>query len=358
MRLRRLEAWVVEMTLAVPYQVAYTSYHAAANVFVRLVTDSKLVGLGCAGPSAHVTGEDAEGVRRALVEVAGPLLEGADATRLGPLSARLEEALAGRPAARAAADMALHDLWAKRAGLPLWKILGGFREAFPISMMIGIESPEETLAQGRRYLAEGFRQLKVKGGHDVDGDVARLRALRQLAGPGAGIAFDANQGYDVAAARRFLDETRDLDLAFFEQPTPQDAPEMLAEVGRGRPGAGLMADECLMSPADALALAVSGGVEYFNLKLMRLGGLDACRPVLGVARAAGIGCMVGCMDESELAIAAGLALAVSSPVFRFADLDGHIGLGGDPGVGAVRLADGVLHPSEAPGLGLADLRDG
>jgi len=358
-KLLRLEAWRSSLTLETPYEVAYTRHETAENVFLRLVTDGPLVGLGCAGPSPHVTGEDAADVVASLRERAAPCLEGADATRLAPLLEALEQALPGKPAARAAADMALHDLAAKRAGAPLWKLLGGQRAGMLTSMTVGILPPEETLAEARRHLEAGFRSLKLKGGHDLEGDLTRCRAVRELAGPEVLISFDANQGYDLERAVAFRHRAAELDLAYLEQPTPQAAPELLAEVAARAPeGPPLMADECLMSPADALALAARGGVELFNLKLMRLGGLAPARQVLEVGRAGGVASMVGCMDEAALAIGAGLALALSSPAVRYADLDGHIGLGGDPAPGAVNLREGVLYPAPGPGLGVEDWPEG
>src|SRR5207253_1605576 len=92
----------------------------------------------------------------------------------------------------------------------------------------------------------------------------------------------------------------------------------------------------------------------FNIKLMKMGGLTPALAVLAVGRAAGIDAMIGCMDEIACGIAAGLHLALASPAVRYADLDGHIGLRGDPSVAAVRLVDGVLHP--CPGAGLGDWR--
>lgn len=352
-KLTRVEAWPVKMRLAEPYVIAYESVEEATNVFLRLETDAGVVGCGCAGPDEDVCGETAEDVLTATREVLEPVLRGNHALRAGPLLEELAAALAGRPAALAMADMALRDIAGKVSGLPLYRMLGGEAEGaegMVTSVTVGILPEEETVRCARRWLERGFSCLKLKGGLDREADAARALKVREAAGEDVELRFDANGGYTVEETLAFARQVAPARLEFIEQPTPRDRPELLAEVAAELELA-VMADELLMSPGDARAIASTRGADMLNVKLMKVGGIARAMEIDEVACSAGMPVMIGCMDEAALAIAAGLHLALARPNIRYADLDGHFDLEGDPSDGAVILEDGRLRPTGKPGLG-------
>jgi L-alanine-DL-glutamate epimerase-like enolase superfamily enzyme len=161
MKITAVHAWIVRMRLAEPYSIAYESVAEATNVFFRLETDWGTVGYGCAAPDPHVTGEDPADVVRALDERAGSDLKGSDPLRHAMLMERLKKSLRDQPSARAAVDMALYDILGKVAGLPVWKLLGGYRRRIRTSVTVGILPERETVSAAQDLKARAFRCLKL-----------------------------------------------------------------------------------------------------------------------------------------------------------------------------------------------------
>ena len=351
MRIVRIEAWPLEMPLEEPYTIAYQTIASASNVFVRIVTDGKLTGSGCAAPDPEITGETPESVLQAI-ETAGPGLQGEDPLRHTLLTEKLRSAIRNDRSARAALDMALYDLLGKACGVPVWKLLGGFRDSIRTSVTIGILPAQETVRRARDWVGRGFSSLKLKGGRDVEDDISRLHQVRKAVGKQIEIRFDANQGYSVEEAVRFVDGVHQAGVELLEQPTPSAHPEMLGLVA-SQVAMPVMADESLISLRDTFRLARSDQADMVNIKLMKVAGISQALAVDSVAQAAGMKSMVGCMDEAALGIAAGLHFALARPNVAYADLDGHLGLKGDPSAAAVILRDGVLYPAEGAGLGFA-----
>ncbi len=351
MRITRVEAEPLRMPLETPYAIAYEEVSSVTNVLIRIHTNGPLTGVGVAAPDRYVTGEAPERVEGVITEVAAPLLKGSDPLRFARLLDRTAKPLAAWPSVRSGVDIALRDLLGKVAGLPLYKILGGVRDRMKTSVTIGILPEKETVAEARALVAAGFRALKLKGGRDAEGDIVRTLKVREAVGERVAIRFDANQGYTEAEAVRFVTGTVKAKVEVLEQPTPKGEPALLGRVTRRVP-IPVMADECLVDLRDAFRLAKRSLADMVNIKLMKVGGLQEAAAINAVARAAGLEVMVGCMDEVALGIAAGLAFSLSSPNVVYADLDGHIGLRGDPTTSALQLRDGFLYPSPLPGLGL------
>jgi len=350
MKIVSVEAWPERFKLASPYTIAYETVTEVVNVFLCIGTDTGPVGFGCAAPDEAVTGESAASAKKAIREVVEPAMIGSDPLRLAMIMERLREPLAEHPSVRAAVDMALHDILGKRAGLPLWKLLGGYRDRIKTSITIGILPVRATVELASAWFIQGFRCLKIKGGVDLDADVERLLKVREELGSKIELRFDANQGYTVEQTLDLVKRAKRARLQLIEQPTPRGKPELMAQISSRTP-IPIMADESLMNLRDAFRLAKNDLVDMVNIKLMKVGGIAEAQHINSVARAAGFEVMVGCMDESALSIAAGLHFALARPNVVFADLDGHIGLMDDPAALAVHIRDGHLHPTGRPGLG-------
>jgi L-alanine-DL-glutamate epimerase-like enolase superfamily enzyme len=346
MKIRKVEAWPVALELREPYTISYETIERTTNVFLRIETDREVIGFGCAAPDPQITGETSQSVLKAVDDI----IKGSDPLRSALLIERLEPLLKSQPSALAAVDMALHDILGKVSGLPLWKLLGGFRDRIKTSVTIGILPEDETVVHARDLVAKGFKCLKIKGGKDVDSDSVRVVKVREAVGPEIELRFDANQGFSVEQALKFVKETHRARLELFEQPTPKGQPDLLGRV-TSSVQIPIMADESLMTLRDAFRIARRNLADMVNVKLMKVGGISVALQINSVARSAGLEIMVGCMDESALSIAAGLHFALARPNVLYADLDGHLDLVDDPCSGAVIIRNGILFPTNRPGLG-------
>jgi L-alanine-DL-glutamate epimerase-like enolase superfamily enzyme len=350
MKISHLQAWPVKLGLTEPYTIAYETIESTTNIFLRIETSTGILGHGCAAPDLEITGETPDSVLSVFREIIEPNLKGTDPLRSALLLERLKPNLQGHSSALAMVDIALHDILGKVAGLPIYKLLGGFRDRMKTSITIGIMPPQETVAKAKEFVAKGFKVLKIKGGKDVEEDIRRIDAVREAVGKSIELRFDANQGYTVEQSLYFVEATRQAKVELLEQPTPKAQLDLLGKVTSGV-HIPVMADESLMNLRDAFRLARRDLVDTINLKLMKVGGIAEAIQINAVARAANLEVMVGCMDEAALGIAAGLHFALARPNVIYADLDGHLDLIGDPTDGAVILKDGVLFPTNQPGLG-------
>jgi len=353
MKIEKVEAWEEAVGLERPYTIARRTIDAVTIFFVRLEAAGGLRGFGSASPAPGVTGETPEACAAALAGENLAWLEGRDLRHLGALTRELERRFPETPAARAALDMALYDLFARHLGVPVVDLLGRCHDGLVTSITIGIQSTEEALAEAEEYVGRGFRCLKVKIGRKLDEDLERLEKLRERVGAGVAIRVDGNQGYHGGETDELVAASGRLGLEFIEQPMPRSyLNEMLswtyAVSGR------MAADESLHGEADAQNLVADNVFGIFNVKLMKCGGIT---PALGIARTAELyerELMWGCMDESALSIAAALHAAYASPATRYLDLDGHLDLAKDPFSGGFWLEDGRLYldPEAGSGLGV------
>jgi L-alanine-DL-glutamate epimerase-like enolase superfamily enzyme len=352
MKITKAIYWTEKLPLTRPYTIAYDRIESVQNLFVRLQAEDGSVGLGVASPAADVTGEGVSECRQALADALEGLPPGTD---FRPLKTRLrdvEKTIPHAPAARAAIDMALHDLWATHLGLPLVDLLGRVHRSLPTSITIGIDSVEKSIEEAEEYTGRGFRILKVKIGRSMAEDVERLHRIRQKIGRETNIRVDANQGYTADKFESFLRQTASLDLEFVEQPLDArdlDSMRRLPETARAK----VAADESLLDARDALTcLEPPRPFGIYNIKLMKCGGIEPAMQIAEIARLAGIDLMWGCMDESIVGIAAALHAALASPATRYLDLDGHLDLARDPIRGGFVLEDGELSLTANPGLGV------
>ncbi len=336
----QLHAEILTVTTRHPFIIARGGQSSYRTVFVRLVDQDGAEGWGEAAPSRYY-GETADSALLAVQQFA-PVLANADAWSLDAIERELEKTLRGNAAARCAVSAALHDLAARRLGVPLWRYWGLDRAAAPrSSFTIGI-APDEATLRARVREAAHYPILKIKLGSHWDREV--LRIVREEA-PGAQLRVDANAAWTAKQALAMLDALHDVGVDMLEQPLP---PQDLAGLRfvRERAAIAVVADESCLVASDIPKLA--GVVDGVNIKLAKCGSLREALRMIAVARAHDMRVMCGCMIETTLGIA---AAAHFSPLLDDADLDGAALLSDDPFEGP-GIPNGQVTLGDTPGLGV------
>ncbi len=333
-----LSSKILELKTRHPFIIARGSQDTYRTVLVRLVDHEGIEGLGEAAPQRYY-GETTETVLAAL-EVYASVLP-SDPAHLEHAEARMIDALHGNNSARAAISTALHDLAAKRLGVPVHRLWGLDGTKCPGSTFtIGIDTPERIKMKVKE--AEQYPVLKVKLG--TPGDRAILTAIREVTKKE--IRVDANAGWTRKQAIRALPMLEEFGVTVLEQPLAAEDLEGLAEVTR-HSRIPVIADESCIVATDIPRLV--GKVDGINIKLAKTGSLREALRMIAIARAHHMMVMVGCMIESSIGIT---AAAQVTPLVDICDLDGAALLAHDPYVGAT-IDLGQLKLSEAPGLGLS-----
>lgn len=340
--------------LARPFITARRRVDTMLGVLVELELADGTVGHGSAGQSFGVTGESVESVLAALAGPVKQALTEQPAAGLRGAARAIADSCVGNLAAKAAADVALHDAWARTLGVPLADALGGDCEAvLRTDMTVSLDTPQRMAEAAVEAVDDGFDVLKIKLGNDWRADLERLRAVREAA-PDVRFRLDANQGWDVKSAIRVIRAIEDtgIPLELVEQPVGKhDLPGMAAVTAAVH--VPVMADESVSSPHSALEIVERRAADLLNIKLAKCGGIQEALALADIARAAGIDCMVGAMMEPRISIAAAAHVAAAHPAVTLVDLDSAEWIDDPDLSGGYVMRGSEMHLHSSPGIGFA-----
>ena len=330
-----------ELQLQHTFTVASYSRTTTPDVQVEINYDG-FTGYGEASMPPYL-GQTVESVCAFLQKVDLSRFE--DPFQLEDILAYVDSLSPGDTAAKAAVDIALHDLVGKLLGQPWWRLWGLDAAKTPdTTFTIGIDTPE-VVREKTRECADRFNILKVKVG--LDNDEEMIRTIREITD--LPIAVDANQGW--TDRQKALDEIywlKEQGVVMVEQPMPKERLDDNAWI-TGRSPLPIFADEAIQRLADIPS--IKGAYTGINIKLMKCTGMREAWKMANYARAEGMRVMVGCMTETSCAVTAAAHL---SPLVDFADLDGNLLISNDRFRGMTVEAGRITLP-DAPGLGLVKL---
>jgi L-alanine-DL-glutamate epimerase-like enolase superfamily enzyme len=354
--IKQIEVYPITLSYKEPFRIASGASIEYKNVVVKIITDYGVVGWGESSPSERVTGETAETVMKTLDKIA-PKLIGLCPLRIEQDVDIMDSVVKENPAAKAAIDIALHDILGKTVRKPLFMLMGGYRTEVLTDITLGIKSPREMAEDAVKAVKKGFKALKIKVGVDPIEDVERIKMIRNAVGGKTQIRIDANQGWTPRQALEALNKMEKFNIQFAEQPVPREDLKGLVDVRKNSP-IPIMADESVHSPDDALRLIQAEAIDLINIKLMKSGGILKGRKIAAIAEAAGIPCMIGCMGESEIGIAAGAHLAAAVKSIQYADLDCDLLLKEKlVSKGGTKVKDSMRIFSRQYGLGIKELNE-
>jgi L-alanine-DL-glutamate epimerase-like enolase superfamily enzyme len=283
----------------------------------------------------------------------GPLLIKRSPDDLYTNCALVRRAVVGNESAKAAVDVALHDLVARRLGVPLVRLLGGDTLRVPTDVTLAAGAADTLATAAAARVAEGFSVLKLKVGTDAASDVARVRAVRDAVGPIVGLRLDANQGWTPRDAVRVISGIEDagLDVELVEQPVHRADLEGLRWV-TDHVQTPILADESVFSVRDLVGVIRQRAADMINVKLSKCGGLQPARTLLSLAEEHGLGTIVGSMMEGPIGIGAAASLAAAHGTSAVSDLDAAWWLAASPVRGGIFYDGAFVQLVDGPGLGV------
>ena len=355
-RIERVDVLRLTTPLHTAFVTALRRTTTTDTVVVRVTDGDGVTGWGEAPQVWQVTGESLAGAEACLTGPLSAVLTGRDPDDLVALCRDVGGAVAANQGAKGAVDVALHDLAARRRGVSLPVLLGGSTLRVPTDVTLAAGDPDTLVAAARSRSADGFDVLKLKVGTDAASDVARVRAVRDAVGPGPRIRLDANQGWTAREAVRVVCALEDAgaDVELVEQPLPAADLDGMAWV-TARVSTPVMADESVYDVRDLVEVIRRRSADLVNVKLAKCGGLSVARTLLELARAQGIGSIVGSMMETHIGLGAAASLVAAYGTSAVSDLDAAWWAERSPVVGGLTYEGATVVLPDSPGLGIEAL---
>ncbi|KUO75136.1 MAG: dipeptide epimerase [Clostridia bacterium BRH_c25] len=351
MKITDIKVEKLQLKLHKSFKVSLGVIEHYDTVIVKVITDEGVSGVGESSPIEFVTGESVDTVAFVIKAVAKQLI-GMDPLDIETIHHVMDRYITNNSSAKAGIDIALFDIKGKVMNAPLYKVLGGFSKQVETDITLSIAEPKEMAKAAKEKAESGFKILKIKAGIDPEKDIEAIRLIREAVGSNIKIRMDANQGWAIADAVMVMKAVEKFGVQAVEQPRPYWDIDGIAQI-RSKVNIKVMVDESVFSPVDAIKVVKKEAADIINIKLMKSGGIYKAEQINAIAQAAGLTCMVGCMLESRIGIAAGAHFVASKKNILDADLDGFMFCQECEGIsGGFEIEGGTMTLSDKPGIGV------
>src|SRR5258706_14511288 len=323
----------------------------AENVLVKITTGQGITGFGECSPYMPINGESQD-TCFIVGQYFAKIFKGKNALDIEERIIEMDKLIYGNTSIKSAFDMALYDIAAQNAGLPLYKFLGGENNKTIITdYTVSIGEIHKMVADAIKIKSEGYPAIKVKLGQDGKKDVQRIKAIREAIGNEIPLRIDANQGWGFEEAVETLKALGKYNIQHCEEPIPRWDYMNLPKLKKESP-IPIMADESCSDEHDAERLINIKACDYFNIKLGKSGGIFRALKMVKLAEANNIHLQIGAFMESRLAMTAFAHFSLCNPMIEHYDFDTALMFIEDPvSGGIVYEKNGVVKVPEAPGLG-------
>jgi len=358
MKITDIELGMLRVPLKTPFKTALRTVDTVEDIVVLVRTDSGHTGYGEAPATAVITGDTHGSIIEAINTFIKPRLIGQDISNLNRICALIESSMERNTSAKAAVEIAIYDLWAQLHGAPLYQMLGGGDPVITTDITISVDYIDKMVADSLSALERGFESLKIKVGKDIGLDIERVKAIHAAVEGRALLRLDANQGWTAKQAVYAMNalENAGVVLELLEQPVKANDLAGMKYVTE-RVNTPVMADESVFSPHQVFELIQHGAADIINIKLMKTGGISNAIKIADIAALYGVPCMIGCMLESSISVAAAVHLAAAkSDAISKVDLDGPSLGQFNPVEGGVIFNESEITITDAPGLGIVEVR--
>ena len=353
MKIRNIRTTTLKAPLKNPFITSLRRVDALEDLVVIVECDNGSVGYGEGAPTPVITGETM-GSMVATIEYIKPHIIGRDIEEFESILHLIHTLILKNTTAKSALEIALYDLKAKSLQVPLYKMLGGSKTKFRTDITISMDDIESMIEKSLDAVALGYDCLKIKIGDDPFKDVERITEVYAALPQGINIRLDANQGWTAKESVTLLHalEAKGIIAQFIEQPVKADDIEGLKYI-KERVQTPLLADESIFSLKDARILLEMQAIDYVNIKLAKTAGLSQALRLADLSAEFGVKCMIGCMLEGPISVAAGVHVAsAKADIITMLDLDAVSLLASHPCKTDIEFNESEIILSSKPGLGI------